>query len=90
MHIAVIMPRWVGDAVMATPALRALRGHFPEARITGVMRPVIADLLAGTAWLDDAIFYDRHRRDPATSFAAAVRGMKDLMTAARHGLATGG
>jgi heptosyltransferase-2 len=76
MHIAVIMPRWVGDAVMATPALRALRGHFPDAPITGVMRPVIADLLAGTAWLDDAIFYDRHRRDPATSFAAAVRGMR--------------
>ena len=34
MHIAVIMPRWVGDAVMATPALRALRQHFADARIT--------------------------------------------------------
>lgn len=76
MKIAVIMPRWVGDAVMATPALRALRGHFPQARITGVMRPVIGDLLAGTAWLDDAIAYDRHRRDSACSFAAAVRGLR--------------
>jgi heptosyltransferase-2 len=76
MHIAVIMPRWVGDAVMATPALRALRGQFPQARITGVMRPVIGDLLAGTAWLDDAIAYDRHRRDSAGSFAAAVRGLR--------------
>jgi heptosyltransferase-2 len=76
MHIAVIMPRWVGDAVMATPALRSLRGHFPGARITGVMRPVIGDLLAGTAWLDDAIAYDRHRRDPAASFAAAVRALR--------------
>lgn len=76
MHIAVIMPRWVGDAVMATPALRALRRHFPEARITGVMRPVIGDLLAGTAWLDDSIAYDRHRRDSACSFAAAVRGLR--------------
>lgn len=76
MHIAVIMPRWVGDAVMATPALRALRTHFPEARITGAMRPVIGDLLAGTPWLDDSIAYDRHRRDPACSFAAAVRGLR--------------
>jgi len=76
MQIAVIMPRWVGDAVMATPALRALRGHFPSARITGVMRPVIGDLLAGTAWLDDAIAYDRHRRDAACSFATAVRGLR--------------
>ncbi len=76
MNLAVIMPRWVGDAVMATPALRALRGHFPSARIVGVMRPVIADLLAGTPWLDASIFYDRHRRDFAMSFAAAARAMR--------------
>ncbi|MFM8414056.1 MAG: glycosyltransferase family 9 protein [Planctomycetota bacterium] len=76
MHIAVIMPRWVGDAVMATPALRSLRGQFPTARITGVMRPVVADLLAGTNWLDDTISYDRHRRDPAASFAAAARALR--------------
>ncbi|MFM1902162.1 MAG: ADP-heptose--LPS heptosyltransferase 2, partial [Planctomycetota bacterium] len=55
MEIAVIMPRWVGDAIMATPALRSLRAHFPAARITGVMRPVIADLLAGTPWLDATV-----------------------------------
>jgi heptosyltransferase-2 len=77
MHLAVIMPRWVGDAVMATPALRALRGHYgTTARITGVMRPVIGDLLAGTAWLDDAILYDRHRRDPEMSFAAAAKSLR--------------
>jgi heptosyltransferase-2 len=76
MNLAVIMPRWVGDAVMATPALAALRSHYPSARIVGVMRPVIADLLAGTAWLDGTIYYDRHRRDPAMSFAAAARAMR--------------
>jgi heptosyltransferase-2 len=77
MHLAVIMPRWVGDAVMATPALRALRRHVGSAaRITGVMRPVIADLLAGSAWFDDTILYDRHRRDPGLSFAAAARSLR--------------
>jgi heptosyltransferase-2 len=78
MQIAVIIPRWVGDAVMATPALRALRSQFPEARITGVMRQVIADLLAGTTWLDDTIFYDRHREDPACSFAAAAAALRAI------------
>ena len=76
MHLAVIMPRWVGDAVMATPALRSLRAHFPSARITGVMRPVIADLLAGTPWIDRVIAYDRHRRDSATGFTAAARALR--------------
>ncbi len=77
MHIAVILPRWVGDAVMATPMLRALRRHVgAAARVTGVMRPVIADLLAGTGWFDDVIPYDRHGGTPAHGFAAAARALR--------------
>jgi heptosyltransferase-2 len=79
MNIAVIMPRWVGDACMATPLLRGLRTHYgPRARITGVMRPVIADLLAGCAWLDGTILYDRHGKDPARGFRAAARALRGL------------
>jgi heptosyltransferase-2 len=73
MHIVVILPRWVGDAVMATPLLRTLKQHFQSrARITGVMRPVLADLLAGTGWIDDHIFYDRHGGREEFGFRAAV------------------
>lgn len=77
-RIAVILPRWVGDVCMATPLLRGLRGRFAGARITGVMRPLFTDLLAGTPWLDDAIFYDRHARDPAVGFRAAARSLRRL------------
>ena len=28
MNIAVFLPNWIGDAVMATPAVRALRDHY--------------------------------------------------------------
>ena len=76
MHIAVILPRWVGDTIMATPVLRALRAHYGStARITGVMRPLFRDLLAGTDWLDGMIPYDRHKRDPAVGFRAAARAL---------------
>jgi heptosyltransferase-2 len=58
MKLVIFLPNWIGDAVMCTPALRALRRHFGrEAWIAGVMRPHIADLLAGTAWLDEQLFY---------------------------------
>jgi heptosyltransferase-2 len=58
MKIVVFCPNWVGDAVMATPTLRALRSHFPEAHISGLMLRTIADTLAGNPWLDQNILLD--------------------------------
>lgn len=57
MKLLLFLPNWVGDAVMATPALRALRQQFPQAEIVGVMRPVIADVLAGSELIDQTILY---------------------------------
>lgn len=54
-HLVVVCPSWVGDTVMATPVLRALRAALPEARITAVMRPGLDVMLAGTPWLDERI-----------------------------------
>jgi heptosyltransferase-2 len=77
MHAVVILPNWVGDVVMATPMLRALRRHWgPTARITGVMRPLMAELLAGTPWLDDTIFYDRRSKDPGRRFRGVARQLR--------------
>ena len=57
MKIAVFMPNWVGDAVMATPALRALRQHHADAEIVAVMRPYVADVLAGLDLADRFLFH---------------------------------
>jgi heptosyltransferase-2 len=53
--IAVILPSWVGDTVMATPVLRALRTHRPDARLVGIVRPRLDEVLRGTPWLDELI-----------------------------------
>jgi heptosyltransferase II len=58
-HIAVFWPNWIGDAVMATPAVRSLREQYPDARLLGVVRPYIAGVLEGSSWLDELIFLDR-------------------------------
>jgi heptosyltransferase-2 len=77
MHIVVIMPRWVGDIVMATPMLRGLRRHVAgRGRITGVLRPLAVDLLAGSQWFDDTILYDRRSRDAGLRFSAVVRRLR--------------
>jgi heptosyltransferase-2 len=56
MNIAVFLPNWIGDAVMATPALRALRNHYAESHLTGVMKPYVAEVFAGGDWFDDILF----------------------------------
>jgi heptosyltransferase-2 len=57
-RIAVFLPNWIGDVVMATPAIRALRLHFPDAHLISVLRPYVAGVLEGTSWLDSALFLD--------------------------------
>jgi heptosyltransferase-2 len=65
LKIGVFIPNWIGDAAMCTPTLRALRSHFPAATLVGIMRPYVADVLAGTPWLDEQIFFEHRSSDPA-------------------------
>jgi len=51
-RLLVVLPSWVGDAVMATPALRALRESLPDARIEGLGRPGLDAVLEGLPSLD--------------------------------------
>lgn len=55
MNLAVFLPNWIGDAVMATPALRALRRQFAQSRIVGVCKPYVAGVLEGGDWFDEVI-----------------------------------
>lgn len=75
MRVGIFLPNWIGDVAMATPALRALRTRFaPPAQIVGIMRPYVADVLAGTTWLDRTVFYDKRSNRPEwTSRAAQAR-----------------
>ena len=46
-RIALFLPNWIGDVVMATPAIRAVREHFPKAELLAVCKPYVAETLAG-------------------------------------------
>jgi len=49
------VPNWVGDAVMAVPALRELRRIYSGAKITLVARPWVSGLFEGEQLADDLI-----------------------------------
>lgn len=45
-------PNWVGDAVLAIPALKAVRRHWAEAEITLLVRPWVAGLFTAAPFVD--------------------------------------
>ena len=45
-RIVVLAPNWLGDAVMALPALQTLRDHYPQAYLAVAARPSVAPLYA--------------------------------------------
>jgi heptosyltransferase II len=56
-NILVRATNWVGDAVMSLPALRAIRGRFPEARIAILAKPSVADLYIHESFAEEIIVY---------------------------------
>jgi heptosyltransferase-2 len=77
MNIAIFLPNWLGDLVMATPMLRAVRRHFgAEARLIGVLRPHLADVLAGTHWLDEQWLFNPRAKRPQWRHWALIHRMR--------------
>ncbi|HSI35634.1 MAG: lipopolysaccharide heptosyltransferase II [Phycisphaerae bacterium] len=63
-RLLVVQPSWVGDAVMATPALRALREMYPQAHISYLMRRYVKPMYTGMPWADRLLTY-RTGKSPA-------------------------
>ncbi len=55
MNILIRATNWIGDSVMSLPALRAVRGRFPGARIAVLARPWVAALYEGESSIDRVI-----------------------------------
>jgi len=56
--ILVIQLRQIGDVLMTTPALRALRRRYPQARIMYLAEPLPAKVLEGNPVIDEVIIRD--------------------------------
>jgi heptosyltransferase-2 len=58
MKILVRSTNWVGDAIMALPALRTIRERFSQAQIAIVARPYVVDIYRDQGICDRLIAYD--------------------------------
>ncbi len=49
---------WIGDAVLTTPAIKAVRRVFPDAHISLLVKPLVAEIFKGNPHINEIILYD--------------------------------
>ena len=54
-RVLVMAPNWLGDAIMALPAIADIRRAFPSARLTVAARPSVASLFAMVPQVDESV-----------------------------------
>ena len=55
--VLVVAPNWLGDAVLAMPAIAGVRGIFPASRITVLGLPHICELFKESPYADQRLIY---------------------------------
>jgi len=84
-NILVIEPWLIGDVVLVTPVLQALRARFPDARLSLLGKPHAAELLRNSGLVDDVIEFDlpwtanTHKYRPSRYDRRAIRDLLGLL-----------
>ncbi|MCX7050009.1 MAG: lipopolysaccharide heptosyltransferase II [Candidatus Sumerlaeota bacterium] len=78
-RILIRAANWIGDAVMTTPAIRALRRHYPHARITLACRPWVAPVFEHSPDVDEVLpINDKGMRGLVATARRLRQGRYDL------------
>ncbi|MCQ9206999.1 MAG: lipopolysaccharide heptosyltransferase II [Omnitrophica bacterium] len=70
----------IGDVVLTTPAIKAVRDRHPEAYIAFMVRPYARDIVEGNPYLNEVIIYDKYGKHKSVfktlKFALGLRKKK--------------
>jgi len=73
-RIIIRAPNWIGDAVTATPAIRALRRAFPQSRVALMCRPWVAPIYQHSPDVDEVTSIND--KGAGIGFLAAIRAIR--------------
>jgi len=59
LNILIFNPSYLGDSVLTTPLIKAVKMQRPDSRITFCVRPENAGLFEGVDFIDEVISYDK-------------------------------
>ena len=75
--ILVVRTDRVGDVVLSTPALKALRENYPQSHIAVMVSPHTRELLEDNPYINEVIIYDKDKKDRGlVGFWRFVIGLK--------------
>ena len=75
----------IGDLLCTTPAIRAVRGAFPRARIDVLVNTYNADALLGNPDVDDVFVYEKAKHAGGRSFVSTLARNASLLGGIRAG-----
>ena len=76
-RLLVRLPNWVGDIMMALPAIQSLRGALPEAHLIGMARPEHIELAKRIDGFDEVLAAPPRRSSARLrTMATAIRGLR--------------
>ena len=84
-RIAVLKMRNIGDVLMITPALRALRETFPAAHITVIVNSGTEAMLAHNPDINNVLIYQRHAAGARPTLARRAKAELRFLRALRRG-----
>lgn len=75
-RVLIFLPSWLGDTIMATPAMALVRHALPKSVLIALGRPGMNELLSGIDWLDDVVIADGRSTLGPAKVASRLRAMK--------------
>ena len=58
-RILVVRTDRIGDLLLSTPVIQALRQNYPDAYIAAMVSPYAKEIVEGNPYLDEVIIYDK-------------------------------
>lgn len=77
-EIGVIMFGLLGDVLIRTPVLRALKEIYPNAKITAIVDPIGAPLLRNNGYVDELIVVDRNQKNKLEKNLGKIKAILEI------------
>ncbi len=77
-RIGIFKFRNIGDVLLMTPSIRAIREAFPKARMTAVINASTEEMLQENPHLDEVLVYDRSKRKAGNRLLQEFRFFREV------------